>query len=60
MGKFVRRKGSKTVWEIWFEDDISVSVMNYNSYRPMSRIVKREIFDKNWEIVKHSEGDLWC
>lgn len=52
MGKKVRRKGSKTVWEVWAEDKDTISVMNYSSYRSMSRIIKRKTFEKDWEYVR--------
>jgi len=48
MGKLIKRKGSKVIWEIWAEDKDSVSVMQHNRVRPMSRIITRANLDKYW------------
>jgi len=54
MGKIVRRKNSKVKWEIWYENNDVVQVMNYSSSGNRSRTIKREIFDKDWEYVSRT------
>jgi len=50
--KIVKRKGSKTTWKVWYADEDVVQVMSWNTYKPMSRMIKRKVFDKSWEIVR--------
>ena len=49
--KIIRRKGSKTTWEIWAQDEDEIAVMGFNTDRVMSRRIKREIFERDWEYV---------
>ena len=52
VNKIVKRKRSKTTWKVWAEDKDTISLMSYNTYKPMSRIVKKSIFNKKWEVVR--------
>jgi len=50
--KIVKRKRSKTEWQVWAETEDTISLAGWNTYKPMSRIVKTSTFNKKWEVVK--------
>ena len=52
MAKYVQRKGSKIIWEVWNETESFVSIMNYSNLKPSSRIVTRKNFNKYWIETK--------
>ena len=56
VSKIVKRKKGKVLWEIWHEDHDVVQVMQYSSTKPMSRTIKRDVFERDWERVKRSRS----
>ena len=55
--KFIKRKGSEVVWEVYGRDENNIYIMEYSSSKTSSRTVTNENFEKYWDKV-NSSGEV--
>jgi hypothetical protein len=49
--KIVQRKGSKTKWQVFGDTQDLIYLMSYNTTKHLSRMVKREVFNRDWRVL---------
>lgn len=55
--KFIKRKGSDVIWEVYGRDEDNIHIMQYSSSKTSSRTVTNQNFEKYWEQV-NSSGEV--